>query len=73
MRLKKAAEISCIRRNVRSTLDGGAHRNSQWMPTINPMPAAIPMIGDRKMKMIVLVQPATRIAPNPDFATAAPA
>src|SRR5439155_10937436 len=72
-RLKNAAEMSCSRRNQRSTREGGVQRSSQWIATISPSPAVKPMSGERKIKMIVLVQPLTMMAPKPAFATAAPA
>jgi hypothetical protein len=36
---------------------GGVHRNSQKIAVIRSRPAANPISGERKMKMIVLVQP----------------
>ena len=57
-RLKNAADTSCSRRNQRSTRAGGVPRNSQKIAVITRSPAARPMSGDRKMKMIVFVQPA---------------
>src|SRR5262252_5715030 len=65
--------MSCRRRNQRSTRDGGIQRNSHRINVIRDNPAPSPITGDRKMKMIVLVQPAGIIALNPAFATAAPA
>src|SRR5262249_12403173 len=64
---------SCRRRNQRSTREGGVQRKIQWIATINVRPAVRPMSGERKMKMIVLVQPLGTMAANPAFATAAPA
>src|SRR5205809_4175356 len=72
-RLKNAAETSCRRRNQRSTREGGAPRKSQKIAVINNRPAERPIIGDRKMNMIVLVQPDGTMAANPALATAAPA
>src|SRR5438445_11273809 len=73
VRLKNAADRGCRRRNHRSTREGGVQRNSQWIATISASPAVRPMSGERKMKMIVLVQPLVMMAPKPAFATAAPA
>jgi hypothetical protein len=71
-RLKNAADTSWSRLNVRSTRDGGVQRNAHRIASIRPKPSAIPMIGDRKMNRMVLVQPPGTSAANPAFATAAP-
>src|SRR3954469_4376582 len=72
-RLKNAADRSCSRRNHRSTREGGVQRNSQKIAVISSSPAARPISGDRKMKMIVSFQPDGTIAAKPALATAAPA
>src|SRR6266516_4034900 len=73
LRLKKAADSNCRRLNQRSTRDGGVHRKIQWIAIIRLSPKTRPMSGERKMKIIVLVQPPGMTAANPAFATAAPA
>ena len=73
LRLKNAADSSCNRRKEPSTRLGRIRRNNHKMAVISPKPAARPMTGERKMKMIVLVQPDGMIATKPAFATAAPA
>ena len=73
IRLKPAADTSCMRRKKPSTRRGLALRNTHRLPTISSQPTLRPISGAMTMKTIVLVQPDTITAENPALATAAPA
>ena len=73
IRLKAAADTSCIRRKNLSTRRGVARRKTQWLALMMNSPTTSPMSGATTMKMSVFVQPATMIAAKPALAIAAPA
>ena len=72
IRLKPAADTSCILRKKPSTRRGLARRNIHRLLTISSQPTLMPTSGAITMNTMVLVQPATMIAENPALATAAP-
>ena len=73
MRLKAAADTSCILRKKPSTRRGDDRRNTQRLATIRKNPTVMPTSGAITMKISVRVHPSTMMAEKPALTIAAPA